>query len=426
MDVARLTEVIRRSEAVTCEAANYRGLTLSTLMQSWPEEVMSGRVCGRVKTKTASSNVVKAYVQFVKAAAALAEAAASLGTPEVPIQFIRETPGTRPGSTSSRTATVPALSRLQLSPAETKTASSVQPFNSSSSMHTMSSVDFDASPSATSQLLGLRNSDSEVSTHIGRAPPMPCPMAVPGAFEPVTSFSHVEPGALVKYQEPQQQHQMPQQQGVVSVIPDDRGQRLLLAAQLLGVPTALLQRVASCHAAGAHGEGVWRRRILCLLGFLLTTLMPQLFIKLVRLVIEKTVTTAGHTAWRVGTAASSEASEASTRFIAFLEESLDVCLLEPPSDFTPVPATAAAVTAQAAALAAATAAAQAIAEQAGGGSVDLGAVSSAINRSVQAAVAAVQSQPTSTPVIDGGWKVPGWLLFVGGTIFSRFRFTVQE
>ena len=60
MDVARLIEVIRRSEAVTCEAANYRGLTLSTLMQSWPEEVMSGRVCGRVKTKTASSNVVKA------------------------------------------------------------------------------------------------------------------------------------------------------------------------------------------------------------------------------------------------------------------------------------------------------------------------------------------------------------------------------
>ncbi len=103
-----------------------------------------------------------------------------------------------------------------------------------------------------------------------------------------------------------------------------------------------------------------------------------------------------------------------------------MCLLEPPSDFTPMPATAAAVTAQAAALAAATAAAQALAEQAGGGSVDLGAVSSAINRSVQAAVAAVQSQPTSTPVIDGGWKVPGWLLFVGGTIFSRFRFTVQE
>ena len=249
---------------------------------------------------------------------------------------------------------------------------------------------------------------------------MPGPMAVPGAFEPVTPFSHEEPGALAKYQEPQQQHQMPQQQGVVSVIPDDRGQRLLLAAQLLGVPTALLQRVAPCHAAGAHGEGVWRRRILCLLGFLLTTLMPQLFIKLVRLVIEKTVTTAGHTAWRVGTAASSEASEASTRFIAFLEESLDVCLLEPPSDFTPMPVT------EAAALAAATAAAQAIAEQAGGGSVDLGAVSSAINRSVQAAVAAVQSQPTSTPVIDGGWKVPGWLLFVGGTIFSRFRFTVQE
>ncbi len=75
MDVARLTKVIRRSEAVTCEAANYRGLTLSTLMQSWPEEVMSGRVRGRMKTKTASSNVVKAYVQFVKAAAALAEAA---------------------------------------------------------------------------------------------------------------------------------------------------------------------------------------------------------------------------------------------------------------------------------------------------------------------------------------------------------------
>ena len=408
MDVARLTKVIRRSEAVTCEAANYRGLTLSTLMQSWPEEVMSGRVRGRMKTKTASSNVVKAYVQFVKAAAALAEAAASLGTPEVPAQCIRETPGTRPGSASARTPMVPALSRSQLSPG------------------IMSSRDFDASLSATSQLSGLRDSDSDAPTHIGGAPSMPCPMAVPGAFEPVTSFSHEEPGALVKYQEPKQQHQLPQQQGVVSVIPDDRGQRLLLAAQLLGVPTALLQRVASCHAAGAHREGVWRRRILCLLGFLLTTLMPQLFIKLVRLVIEKTVTAAGHTAWRVGTAASSEASEASTRFIAFLEESLDVCLLEPPSDFTPVPATAAAVTAQAAALAAATAAAQAIAEQAGGGSVDLGAVSSAINRSVQAAVAAVQSQPTSTPVIDGGWKVPGWLLFVGGTIFSRFRFTVQE
>ncbi len=386
MDVARLTEVIRRSEAVTCEAANYRGLTLSTLMQSGPEEVMSGRVCGRVKTKTASSNVVKAYVQFVKAAAALAEAAASLGTPEVPIQCIRETPGTRPGSASPRTPMVPALSRLQLSP------------------DTMSSVDFCASPPATSQLLGLRNSDPDVPIHIGEAPSTPCPMAVPGAFEPVTPFSHEEPGALVKYQEPQQQHQRPQQQGVVSVIPHDRGQRSAPLSQAdLEEQKKLMKIFKEEHVSVEDQQRLWNN----------TVPMEQW-------IEEQTAAQSGDALGAVsGSVAASSVAHLDPPFcqrcagvIPWRE--VTVCrgcfgLFHMWCKVARLPFC------------------QGTAAPTDNQTVTWSRPrSSKSDQSVQAAVAAVQSQPTSTPVVEGGWKLPRWLLFVGGTIFSRFRFTAQE
>ncbi len=92
MDVARLTKVVRKAESVNCEASGYRGLSLGLLLQSWPDEIASGRV-SRGGSKTAEAQVIREYVKFVKASAELAEAVADLGTPDVPIQFAREVPG---------------------------------------------------------------------------------------------------------------------------------------------------------------------------------------------------------------------------------------------------------------------------------------------------------------------------------------------
>ena len=98
-----------------------------------------------------------------------------------------------------------------------------------------------------------------------------------------------------------------------------------------------------------------------------------------------------------------------------------MCLLEPVSS----PTYAHDAAANAAATAAASVVDQAMREQ--GFSVDPATFDPTVERAVAAAVRAVQTQPSTSTASPGtGWQLPGWVVFLGGSIVATMQRPVHR
>ena len=65
MDANQLTKVLRQADAVGSDAAEYRGLLLGTLLECWPEEVLSGKVGTMSREKSSGACGAHAYDFFL-------------------------------------------------------------------------------------------------------------------------------------------------------------------------------------------------------------------------------------------------------------------------------------------------------------------------------------------------------------------------
>jgi len=73
-----LLAAVKASESIICEKGAYEGSTLGDLFESWPEEVISGRVQAACKDRDQASRTIRAFTKFVQAAAELKAAAGAL------------------------------------------------------------------------------------------------------------------------------------------------------------------------------------------------------------------------------------------------------------------------------------------------------------------------------------------------------------
>ncbi len=416
MDVARLTKVVRKAESVNCEASDYRGLSLGLLLQSWPDEIASGRV-SRGRSKTSEAQVIRAYVKFVKASAELAEAVADLGTPDVPLQFAREVPGSMYAAASGksrgrgRSNSNAALALLPVSAASLSSGPEGQVSATSSLQQQQSSQLQSAhrgdSPRAAS---GLRGLSTQILLHSSAQGNQILDSMSSQDLELAGPNFAVHPSAM-----PQE---LPQSQpGVAS-----RSQRVLVAAQLLGLPVSLLSRLAP--GQPQDQSPFWRRWGIWLIGVLITTIAPRLLFQLLRLLAERLVSASVGTFWKVSTAATDEATDMFIRFVHFLEDTLGICLVEPEVTPTSVHAVGTAVQ-QAAATAAAQTVATTFAKQAAEGHLDPELVAKSVSQAVRAAVEASQTTAPhhSAPEL-GDWRLPGWVIFVAGVVINGFQHRV--
>ncbi len=407
MDVARLTKVVRKAESVNCEASDYRGLSLGLLLQSWPDEIASGRV-SRGRSKTAEAQVIRAYVKFVKASAELAEAVADLGTPEVPIQFAREVPGSFPaGSGKSRgrgrssnaaLALLPVSAAISSGPEVQVPATLQQQQNlQAQQAHRPRSASMPQSASTAIQLHSSALGDRII--------------------DPMTSHVFDWAGPNLRADPTTLSTESSQAQ------PDgSRAHRIFVAAQLLGLPVNLLSRLTPGHPQDQ--KSFWRRWGFWLLGALFTTIAPRLLFRLLRLFAEQLVSASVGTFWKVSNAATDEATGMSLRFVHFLEETLDVCLVEPEVTMTSAHA-AGSVVQQAAAAAAAQTVATTLAQQTAEGRLDPELIAKSVSQSVRAAVEAAQTTVPhhSSPEL-GEWRLPGWVIFVAGAVINACQHRV--
>ncbi len=202
-----------------------------------------------------------------------------------------------------------------------------------------------------------------------------------------------------------------------------RSQRVLVAAQLLGLPVSLLSRLAP--GQPQDQSPFWRRWGIWLIGVLITTIAPRLLFQLLRLLAERLVSASVGTFWKVSTAATDEATDMSIRFVHFLEDTLGICLVEPEVTPTSVHAVGTAVQ-QAAATAAAQTVATTFAKQAAEGHLDPELVAKSVSQAVRAAVEASQTTAPhhSAPEL-GDWRLPGWVIFVAGVVINGFQHRVS-
>ncbi len=270
MDVARLTRVVRMAETVKCELPGYRGLSLGLLLQSWPDEVSSGRVA-RGRSKTAEAQVIRAYVKFVKASAVLAETVTGLDTPDVPLRSA----SIAPAPEGQGPAVIPQQQHWQGQQA-----------------HRGLFVRYRlprAASTARSALTPSQLHSSALDTRF---------------MDPITSHVFDVSGSNPRADPPTLSTESPQSQ-------PGRG---FLARR-------------TCGAGRWLGRSSWRPRGLWALGGLSTCAALWLLFQLLRLFAERWVSTS---------LATYETTDMSLRFVHFLEDTLDICPVEPGAASTSV------------------------------------------------------------------------------------------
>jgi hypothetical protein len=390
MDANRLTKVIRQAEAVSSEAAEYRGLPLGTLFECWPDEVLSGRVGTKSRGKSAEACVVRAYVKLAKAGKELAEAVQQLDSPQVPIEFMREVVSpvaqqqfVSPKRSPKRSST--ALARLP--PAST--LGHARPL----SLQFHPSADAAAMPVTSAQLC---------LAPPGQSVPVIEPMEMSMEKSQGMHNSPVRGSMPHTAASPQQQQQQLRQQ--------QRFQYAVQAADLLGLPASRLLPLLERDSETSRFS--WRRLCMGFAMLLLTLVAPRIVFRLWSLLVQTFVRAVYGAVQRVGNAAASEASSGADKFVHFLEEVLDVCLMEP--DTSPAVEHTPAQFQQHVA-AAALAATDAI--MSNGSSVTPSQVAQIVAEAVAVAMPVkVMHPPAETTPMGQSWKMPGWLIFLAGSI----------
>ncbi len=352
MERQALAEAVCAAETVTLDYREYAGFKLGDVARNWPSEILTGRIAaGRIKGDFAK--VVKAYTKAMQAADALrCEVEAAGLFLEMPARPMQPPP--------PRLARLPTARALVVSSERTRGRS-----------------------------LGPRDIGSPWQNN-----------------SPMLERRGVETSAV---------------QGERSRRASSLEDRVATAScgvvtELHGVDTPLVGPVGKA-ASHSWWEAFrardwafflcfarWRS---CLLGLVVTFLVPKLVAKLIAVVVERTLEAFVGGGWRVAVAATEAAEDSGGRFIKFLEDTLDVCLTE--EDTSPAEQTSFAVDAAARAVTAVSA----LSEQP--------LSPDQIGQVIKHVVVETMNTAESPAQHEQRWRIPGCAMVAFGALTSRIR-----
>ncbi len=353
-------QIVRTIETAQCEGVDYHGLSLEQLFAAWPEEVQTGRVAKGRSSNSSSKKAIKAYVKFVQAYEALTGASQEL----VVSGEIVPKPASRP----SRRVSAPPLSRSPSSRfghipvSSTALVPYVQP--------------------------GAERAAQPLEFVVRRGPP--------GSIEDQTPLPTASSSAAV-------------------VLQSGRG-----GPAVSRCPFSSWHRLLGYSGCGATSSTCsWRRRVCTCACCLIALLAPKLVGKVVTLFVEVLARLVWRKVMGFYEGATEGAEAAGDRFVDFLEDTLDICLVDRgvssasdgPSGFSP-PNLARTVSASVERLQAQT-----------GRNLSAAEVAATVH---SVATSLQSSAGDSRSVGKSEWQLPGWLLVFGGFIFSTINARIRS